>query len=80
MNATNTPTRDAPTFHNERLGFAPITHRRSSRFPFPKAAYWDVTQWGGGFIRCGCSAGAVVIKGNTLLDLRTGEVYKDDRF
>lgn len=81
MNALTPQNQREPIlFHNERIGMAPITHRRSPTFPFRKTAYWDATQWGGGYIRCGCSSGAAVIKGNTLIDLRTGEVYKDGRF
>ena len=60
--------------------FAPVVTRRQSAFPCRIARYFDCTQWGGGFVRVGMARGAVVLHGDTLLNLSTGEVYTDARF
>ena len=65
--------------HGEILGFAKIVKRRGNTFPFRNASYFDVTEWGGGFIRVSGAPGAVVIRGAVLLDLQTGRVYSDPR-
>lgn len=56
--------------------FAPMVRRRTPTWPTKWAGYFDCTQWGSGYIRRSQSPGAVRLQGDTLLDIRTGEVYQ----
>lgn len=62
------------------LGRAPIVQRNTPTFPTRRAAYFDCTAWGGGFIRITGGPGAVVLSGDVLLNLSNGHVYRDPRF
>lgn len=62
------------------LGVAPIVRRRTPTWPSRVASYFDLTQWGGGYVRTGQGPGAVVLGGSVLADIRTGRVYTDHRF
>lgn len=61
---------------------APVVRRRTSTWPSRMANYFDCTQWGGGYFRLGGGPGAVILNGQngTMLDMRSGEVYHDERF
>lgn len=65
---------------NQTIGHAPVVRRRTATFPSRLASYFDLTQWGGGYMRVTGVPGAAVIKGDILVDLRSGEVYRDARF
>jgi hypothetical protein len=61
--------------------YAPIITRRQPRFPFRNGAYFDLTKWGGGYVRYVSMPGAIVVNDEGLMmDLRSGEVYFDNRF
>lgn len=62
------------------IGHAAVTRRRTPTWPARWAAYFDCTPWGGGYVRIQGARGAVVLSPGVLLDLRTGEVYQDERF
>ena len=61
--------------------YARIIRRWTPTWPSRKAAYFDLTPWGGGYLRAsGNPPGACRIKDDLLCDLRTGQVYRDSRF
>lgn len=62
------------------VGQAPQVMRKGCRFPFRMATFWDVSQWGAGYIRPG--SGSVILRHSdgACLDLSTGRVYTDSRF
>lgn len=63
--------------------YAPRVRRRTATWPCRKAWYYDLTQWGGGYVRITNLAGAIRAshhKDGLLMNLATGEVYYDSRF
>lgn len=63
--------------------YAPVVIRRSASWPCAKGPYYDLTAWKAGYVRKTNLPGAIVMPGNKegmMLDLATGEVYKDTRF
>lgn len=61
--------------------YAPTVRRRTPTWPTKWASYFDCTAFGSGFFRIGSAPGAVVLNpAGQILDIRTGEVYFDERF
>jgi hypothetical protein len=42
--------------------------------------YFDLSPWNGGYLKTTTSPGAIHLHDNIIADIRTGEVYTDDRF
>ncbi len=71
------------TIQTQTLGAAPIVRRRTATWPSRVVAYFDFSQWGGGFARAtGNGPGAVCInhRQGIMADIQTGRVYCDSRF
>lgn len=70
------------TFEREDIGRAPIVRRRTASFPSRMAHYWDLTQWGAGFMRTNAPPCAVIIghAAGLIFDPSRGLVYRDSRF
>ena len=61
--------------------YAPVVTRRTPTFPSRNARYFDCTKYGSGYHRVNTVPGACVLNQQGLmLDLRTGEIYTDERF
>ncbi|UUZ75483.1 hypothetical protein LP414_27595 [Polaromonas sp. P1(28)-13] len=65
-----------------KRSFAPVVTRRGSIFPFRNGRYFDCSAWGGGLFRLSGGPGACVLNSQTgtMLDIRSGEIYTDERF
>ena len=65
----------------EHLGYAKVIQKRVY---FVRGCgyrrYFDFSPWNGGLCRLTGSPGAVVLNGNILGNIKTGEVYRDARF
>lgn len=61
---------------------APIVQCRTPTWPNRMANYFDCSQWGGGLVRLDDAPGAITLNlaTGTMLNIRTGEVYTDERF
>lgn len=53
---------------------APIVRRRTPTFPTRWANYFDLTKWGGGYIKCGSGPGAIDLPNGMRCELRSGTV------
>lgn len=62
------------------LGVAPVVRRQMASFPKRVAHYFDLTQWGAGYLRVVTMPGGAVLPGGLLLDMQTGKVWLDSRF
>lgn len=61
------------------IGQAHIVRRRTPTFPTRWASYFDATPFGGGYTRVQAAPGAVVLRADVCMDIRTGHVYRDRR-
>lgn len=65
---------------SQTVGQARIVRRRTPTFPTRWASYFDATPFGGGYLRVQSAPGAVVLRADVCINIRTGHVYRDRRF